>query len=404
VYPQSPAGENRAKKANQQVIAESTIEDWLPSYKLEGADGATVSEGRLPDCHRVDAPTEFAGFGSLSVLTFDLRTALGTGDAVTILAGGQTVYASASTLYVATTTYVEPAEQQDEALLPRFDRDFSTSIHAFDIRGTAPAKYEASGTVPGHLLNQFAMSEHEGVLRAATTKGAPWGGSSQNESLITVLEPHGEQLEKIGEVTNMGKGERIYAVRYADDVAYVVTFRQTDPFYTVDLSDPRNPKVVGELKIPGYSGYLHPIGDDLVIGVGQDASDQGRIRGAKLSLFDVHDLAAPKALDSWVVPNSQTGAEWDHRAFLWWPATTSIVLPLNDWNGGFTGAVVLKADRTTGIDEVGRVRADGSSNAKGDGVIQRSLVVGANLWTMSYTKLQSNALDGLALRGVVAVN
>jgi hypothetical protein len=397
VFPQSAAGEERAKRANQQVVAESTLADWLPSYTLVGVDGAIRADGILTDCDRVDAPTEFAGFGSLSVLTFDLTAPLGDGDAMTVLASGETVYASASTLYVATTSYVDPTAQQDGSRLPRLERDFSTSIHAFDIGGTAPPTYAASGTVRGHRLDQFALREHDGLLRAATTKGTPWGGGdATSESVITVLEPQGRTLATIGSVGDMGKGERIYSVRYAADVAYVVTFRQTDPFYTVDLTDPRAPKVVGELKIPGYSGYLHPIGDDLVIGVGQDASDQGRVRGTKVSLFDVRDLAAPRELDTWVVPNSQSGAEWDHRAFLWWPASRSVVLPLNDPGHGFYGAVVLTVDRASGIEEAGRVEHAGPAGPKAPGVIQRSLVVGPNLWTLAPATLQANALAGLA--------
>src|SRR4029079_7954506 len=172
-----------------------------------------------------------------------------------------------------------------------FAADYSTSIHAFDISGSKPAGYTASGTVPGHLLNQFSMSEYDGHLRAATTNGAPWGAGT--DSTITVLQRDGDQLERVGQVSGMGKGERIYSVRYVGPTAYVVTFRQTDPFYTVDLSNPAAPRVVGELKIPGYSGYLHPIGTKYVLGIGQDASAQGRVSGTKVSLFDVTDLANP---------------------------------------------------------------------------------------------------------------
>jgi Beta propeller domain len=150
-------------------------------------------------------------------------------------------------------------------------------------------------------------------------------------------------------------------VRFADDVAYLVTFRQTDPFYTVDLHDPAAPSVVGELKITGYSGYLHPIGDHLVIGVGQEASGQGRVQGSKVSLFDVTDLANPKELAKWTMPGAYTGAEWDHHAFLWWPATKTLVLPITtqltsigNTNSTFYGAILLQVDRS-GITERGRV-------------------------------------------------
>src|SRR5690606_15602374 len=137
---------------------------------------------------------------------------------------------------------------------------------------------------------------------------------------------------------------------------YVVTFRQVDPFYTVDLSDPAAPAVVGELKIPGYSSYLHPIDDSLIIGVGQHATDEGRVQGTKVSLFDVTNLAAPVETATWTLPNSHSDAEYDHHAFTFWPATSQLVLPVNEWpesgryEEGFFGAVVLHVDRA-GITE-----------------------------------------------------
>ena len=146
--------------------------------------------------------------------------------------------------------------------------------------------------MPGSLLNQFSLSEHEGILRAATTVG--FGPDA--ESRVTTLERRDGRLVKRGDVGGLGRGERIYAVRFIGDVGYVVTFRQVDPLYTIDLADPDRPRVLGELKIPGYSAYLHPVGDDLLLGVGQDATDQGRLQGLQISLFDVSDLARPARL------------------------------------------------------------------------------------------------------------
>ena len=355
VTPQNKNGEARARKANEDVILESKIDAWLPSYELLDNTGKITAKGLLTDCANVDAPTEFAGFGSLSVLTFDATKPLTNANAVSILAGGKTVYASDANLYVATETWIDPAAQDDR--VASWERDYTTSIHEFSIGGSAPAHYVASGTVPGFLLNQFSMSEYKGVLRAASTKGVPWSNRNTSESFITTLKQSGDKLTQLGQVGNMGRGERLYSVRFADDAAYVVTFRQTDPFYTVNLTDPAKPSVVGELKINGYSGYLHPIGDNLVLGVGQDATSTGRVQGAKVSLFDVSDLANPKELAKWAVPNAQTGVEWDHHAFLWWPATKTLVFPLMEYANStqFYGAVVLHVDRATGITEQGRV-------------------------------------------------
>jgi uncharacterized secreted protein with C-terminal beta-propeller domain len=384
VYPQNQSGEARAKELNQQTVRESKLEDWLPLYRLVDASGKQLQEGQLAQCTNVEMPTEFAGFGTLSVLTFDLAKTIGNGDAVSILSNGDTVYASDKNLYVATTSYIEPDEQQTKD----FSAEYSTSIHSFDISGSKPAAYNASGTVPGHLLNQFSMSEYDGHLRAATTNGAPWGAGT--DSTITVLQRDGDRLDRVGQVSGMGKGERIYSVRYVDATAYVVTFRQTDPFYTVDLSNPTAPHVVGELKIPGYSGYLHPIGTKYVLGIGQDANAQGRVSGTKVSLFDVTDLANPTEIATWKQANSNTQAEYDHHAFLYWDERKIAVLPVFA-NNGTSAAVILSIDPQKGITEVGRISQPQSSP------IVRSLVAADQLWTVSTDRLQANSFTNLAV-------
>jgi hypothetical protein len=174
-----------------------------------------------------------------------------------------------------------------------------------------------------------------------------------------VLAEQGDTLVPVGEVGGLGQGERLYSVRLMGDVGFAVTFRQVDPFYVLDLSDPTDPRVVGELKIPGFSTYLHPLGDvaetGLVLGVGQDATEQGAVQGLKLSVFDVSDPSAPTEVAKWVLPSANSGAEYDHRAFQIHGST--VILPVQDWSAGFAGAVVLDvanaADGT--VTEVGRV-------------------------------------------------
>ncbi len=349
VYPSNPAGEERAEAANREVIADTTIDDWVPRYVHESADG-TVSEGHLVRCADMSHPVEFSGFSTLSVLTVDLAGPLGDPDAVGVLSDGQTVYAGSEHLYVATNRHVGPEEGpwNEEGF------DYSTSIHQFAVTDPTTTTYTASGTVDGHLLNQFSMSEHEGHLRVATTLGSPWWSDEGSESLVTVLTRTDDELARVGQVGDMGRGERIYAVRFMGDVGYVVTFRRTDPFYTLDLSDPTAPAVRGELKITGYSGYLHPVGEGLILGIGQEATDEGRTTGAKATLFDVSDLSAPAALDSWNPGGGSTSVEWDHRAFLWWEPEQLAVMPFSDWRNDANAAVVLRI--TDGaISEVGRI-------------------------------------------------
>jgi uncharacterized secreted protein with C-terminal beta-propeller domain len=143
---------------------------------------------------------------------------------------------------------------------------------------------------------------------------------------VHVLEQRGDRLAEVGSIGGLGQGEQIQAVRFLGERAYVVTFRQVDPLYVLDLSQPTTPRLVGELKIPGYSSYLHPVGDGLLLGVGFAGDDSGLIGGSQLGLFDVRDPSAPKQLASLPIGQSSEAA-FDPHAFLWWPTTGQVVVP-----------------------------------------------------------------------------
>lgn len=144
------------------------------------------------------------------------------------------------------------------------------------------------------MKDRWSFSEYDGYLRVATTHGKPWQPTATG---VRVLAERDGELTVVGAVGGIGKGEDVKAVRWFGDVAVVVTFRQVDPLYTLDLSSPRNPRVVGELKIPGFSAYLHPVGDDLLLGVGQGQNSRGWGWGAQVSTFDLGDLGHPRRLD-----------------------------------------------------------------------------------------------------------
>ncbi|WP_420453449.1 beta-propeller domain-containing protein [Ilumatobacter sp.] len=352
VYPSGPEAEEFAAEANRRLVAETTIDDWIPGWSLIGPDDRR-SEGELVECDRVHAPAEFAGFDVLSVVTIPLDAPLAApGSTTAVLASGDTVYASRDRMYVATQRWQPPAPEADGRIVAE-GGDTTTEIHRFGLGAGQPAEYEASGSVSGRLLNQFSMHDDGETFFAALTEGDPWSGRS-SESRVVALARSGEVLTEIGSVGELGRGEQIFSVRYVDDVAYVVTFRQTDPFYVVDLSDPTAMAVTGELKIPGVSNYLHPLGDSLVLGVGRDATDDGRVTGSKMSLFDVADPANPIELDVWTAPGASSDVEFDHRAFLWWADSDTAVVPLTSWSDGFSGAVVVDVTRD-GIVERGRI-------------------------------------------------
>ncbi|MCY3560484.1 MAG: beta-propeller domain-containing protein [bacterium] len=356
VYPRSRAGEAVATAANRLVVAQSTLEDWLPDYRVVSSEGTVAADGQILACDRVYVPSQFSGFGSLAVLTFDLEEPLTLGDGAATFAAGETIYASHQNLYVATNTWLPRPFGDDVGRRRDIEDRYRTSLHKFSLTPGGPAVYEASGSVKGHLLNQFSLHEHDGRLFAAVTDGSPWSAGRQSESLIFALEQRGDTLAVVGSVGDMGRGERIYSVRYIGDRAYVVTFREVDPLYVVDLSDPAEPEVLGELKIPGYSSYLHPVGDGLLVGIGRDAADDGRIRGFKASLFDVSDPAEPAEIDTWTLTDAQSSVEWDHRAFLWWAPEQLMVVPVWSWRNDVPGgAAVFEVTREGGLDYQGLI-------------------------------------------------
>ncbi|MFB6184944.1 MAG: beta-propeller domain-containing protein [Haloarculaceae archaeon] len=165
---------------------------------------------------------------------------------------------------------------------------------------------DAVGSVPGRPLNQFSLDEHEGRLRVATT--VPGAGAAASANDLYVLDA--DSMDAVGSVTGMGLSERVYSVRYVGETAYVVTFRRTDPFHVVDLSDPTDPRTVGKLKLPGYSSYLHPIDDSYVLGLGRED------RSVKAALFDVSDPANPTVVDDLHLREQWSAVARSHHAFL----------------------------------------------------------------------------------------
>ena len=258
-------------------------------------------------------------------------------------------------------------------------------------------------------MNQWSLSEQDGVLRVASTEEPTWwnpGPQEQSESFVTTLKEQGGALVQLGRVGGLGKGERVYAVRFSGDTGFVVTFRRIDPLYTLDLSTPSRPAVLGELKIQGYSAYLHPLGGDLLLGIGQDASAEGRVLGTQLSLFDVSDLRRPVRLQSYTLGSAWSEAENDHHAFLWWQPSRLAVLPVQAWaEKPFVGAVGFRVGRG-GIVEAGRVTHAGESGVAGSRVagipVRRSLVVGDTLYTVSDQGVKANGLSSFAEQGWVA--
>lgn len=387
VYPTSEGSKavEVAEAANRKLIEDSTIDDWIPHRSDGGAERQP-----LADCSDLYRPAEFSGFSMLSVLTIG-DGGLASMTASGVLADGGTTYASTDHLYVATTSWgpIEASDDIDESRIARVGGEH-TDVHSFSITGTDKAAYEASGRVEGHLLNQYSMSESGDDLRIATTTNSGWGGGvvdcppnaecaapveqTAGQSRVVVLRRNGEVLEQIGMVDGLGPSEQIKSVRYVGDIAYVVTFRQTDPFYVVDLADPTAPKILGELKVPGFSSYLHPVGDHLVLGVGSDATDEGRVTGAKVSLYDTSDPVAPREVTTLAERSLDFLVAGDPKAFSWDAARSTAYLPFYAacWdvdvdNCVTTNGVLVVRVADGAITEIGRIDHNSLATVPGQG-------------------------------------
>lgn len=401
---------------------QSSTTGWVPTSRFKDVRTGRHFVRPVAACSDIRRPVDFSGLGMLSIVTLDFDKGLGAAHTDSLMADAQIVYGSPTSLYLATQKWVDPA--LSVAQLPAGQ---TTVIDKFDVSDPDATTFVASGEVPGYLLNQFSMSESGQYLRVASTSRPIWwggiatgggagpGGGSPlpvSQSYVTVLQPSNGVLAPVGQVSGLGQGEQITSVRFIGDVGYVVTFRQVDPLYTVDLSTPTAPKVVGQLDLAGYSAYLHPVGDGLLLGVGTDVSSDNEPSGSQLELFDVSSPAAPKLLAKTLIGSgSSTQVTYDHHAFLYWAQTDLAVLPVQmNQNvvmpgGGAVGSVPPGAQPTpfigaigyklssSGISELGRVVQDTTNGTTPQ--IERSVVVGGRLFTISATGVMSSSLDTL---------
>jgi uncharacterized secreted protein with C-terminal beta-propeller domain len=291
-----------------------------------------------------------------------------------------------------------------------------TIIHRISI-SDGEITYEAQGNVPGFVNNQFSISEYDRHLRVSTTTQG-WmirsylsNVDSQNNVYVLDMD-----LEIVGSVEDLATGEQIYATRFIGDKCYLVTFKQIDPFFVIDLGDPRNPEVLGELKIPGFSTYLHPYDETHIIGIGRDG---GKV---KISLFDVSDLSNPVELSKYEVENTenswgwtQSSALYEHKAFLFDREKNLLVLPIGDYSK--QSAYVFDISVENGIELKGTVTHDlemQSEETDSDDVyyynydyensIKRTLYIDDVLYTISDNMVKMNNLNTLDEINSVSLN
>jgi uncharacterized secreted protein with C-terminal beta-propeller domain len=352
----SKVSEQQALRHNRDLVRATTIEDWIPTV----VDNlGTKTRTPLVDCADVYHPAAWSGGDTTTVTTYDVGTPAER-RSVAVTADGQVVYSSADRLYVASTRVDAP--QQVWPHLGRLDGSVTgepgvspvlapavrTQLHAFALDGL-DTRYVGSGHVDGSVRDRWSLDEHDGRLRVAWTLDGSGTITDRNGETraqtrngITILSEQDGALVPTGEIGDLGLDENIQSVRWFDDFAVLVTFRQMDPLYTIDLTDQDHPRELGRLKIPGYSGYLHPIGGDLLLGLGVDATDEGRQLGTQAAVFDVGDLTDPRRISRQGF-GSETSlpALDDPRGFTWLPDRRTGLTTVASWSGDHARLVAL---------------------------------------------------------------
>jgi uncharacterized secreted protein with C-terminal beta-propeller domain len=370
--------------SNRAAVQRAPLSAWLPTYTLTG--GGTATQYQVP-CQQVSHPASYTGASMITVYTIDLSHNRPAADPVTVVGDGDTVYATDSSLYVAS----NPAG----ACCPAPSAEF-TQLHRFDLTRPGAPTYLGSAQVPGRLIDQYALSDYAGHLRVATTTGT---GPDESNG-VYVLDA--ATLRTTGHVDGLDRGESIFAVRYIGPMAYVVTFRQIDPLIVLDLHDPTAPHRTGELVMSGYSDYLHDAGQGRLIGVGQQINAAGIVGGIQVSLFDVGDPAAPRRVAQVVRSDAISEMRLDPHAFLYWPPTGLIVVPMPTWQETATRALVVRLQRES-LSTIGVIsNPAGASAQTANGGIQRALIADGSLWTLSDSGLQYRNPTTLTVQGWVA--
>ncbi len=395
------ASVDQTNKANAELAADPS--QWLPAVVADGKRLAVA-------CDEVLAPlgTE-DGRWLVGLFRLDLVGPAGPkAYPVALAATLLSAPVRGSAGYTTADSFILPMEIYGEASAARGLR-FGTALLRFDWPTSGTLR--AIGHVPGSLLDQFAIDEFDGALRVATTTlQGQIGFDDFQQSAIYVLETEGDQMVERGRAEGLGPGEIIRSVRFVGGYGFVVTFRQVDPLYTVKFTDPARPIVVGELKVRGYSDYLHPLGTGLLLGVGQDAdAATGSTWGARVALFDVADSRRPRQVSALQLGDrgrrSTSEAEVDWHAFLWWPASSrrgTAVIPVTTRGSTRTGrffersevAVLAVNGRT--LRRTATLRHPSEfDDPSATSTIRRSLVMGRGLITVSSAGVMVNDLTSL---------
>jgi inhibitor of cysteine peptidase len=407
------------------LSAEEKCQNMVPQYR-EGVDINESSKMRpVASCTDINyvEPVEYVQYAEVIGVSMDDENKPFSREV--ILGAGDNVYASPNNVYLARNMYTSfrrPSRGPMGMFAPEYDYREDVKILKFKIEKGQVA-FDKAGTVPGRVLNQFSMDEFEDHFRIATT--------NQSQNNVYVLD---SSLKRSGSIENIAPGEQIHSARFMGKRGFLVTFKKIDPFFTMDLSDPNNPKIIGKLKIPGYSDYLHPYDENHIIGIGKNTAEASNdlsgvsnfawYQGIKMAMFDITDFANPKEMFKIDIGDRGTDSPilTDHKALLFSKEKDLLVIPImeaklteaqknNSKKTGseygqyvYQGAYVFKLNLDDGFSLQGRIthfpddysfQKSGYYYGNNDYSVKRSLYIGENLYTISDGKIQINKLSDL---------
>ena len=385
------------KSVNTNNIAKYEIDDldedvYKPTYKdtLNSNSEKTIDFDKIYYFDNIESLNylTLAGFSIDNKKEADIQTFLG---------AGEDVYSSNQNMYIAKQKNVYDADTHKSL-------GYDTKILKFNLNN-GKIKFKAEADVTGGINNQFSMDENNGYLRIATTVGiSSW--DIDNDSSSNSLYILDENLKEVGKVEGIAKGEKIYSVRYVGNKAYVVTFKTMDPLFVIDLSDVKKPKILGELKIPGYSTYLHPYDETHLIGFGYDtkenSSEDGYVQnGLKMSMFDITNLNNPKEMFTVKIGKNGTTSPLteDHKALLFSKEKNIIAFPVNSYKNGkyVSKAQIYKIDLNKGFILQGEIQNSevSSKNYSYQKTIERIIYSNDVYYTLSKNLIKAVDMETL---------
>jgi uncharacterized secreted protein with C-terminal beta-propeller domain len=401
---------SQARQENLNRIEALTLDDLLPSSTatLFTAGVGTSSTGPVIAPGDVYIP-EFGNSTDLAlVISLDLAGATPVVSTSGVMSSWCTIYMNTDSLYLASGNawqWIMPLAGEG---VPQGNSEPRTAVHKFSLtEGAGKPLYTGSGVVDGWINDRFSMGDYLGYLRIGTTRGGWWGENISNQ--LSILSQGTGSLIETGKITGLAPGERIYSMRFDRDRGYMVTFRQTDPLYTFDLRDPRNPKLAGEIFVNGFATYIHLLGADTaprLLTIGRSADSTGRVIGNKLQLFDVSNLAAPQLLGDYELGAGWSDALYDPHAFLYYEPLGILTIPYYAFvpvTGAYSSGLNVFDIGPSSIGLRGIIHASTLTTGYGtyEDTVDRSVIIGNSIYAVAHRSVIAAGADQLNVLATV---